>query len=479
MENYNARYGLLGDAKRLGEILMVANKYKVTQGLTPEKVVAIFKELGTAFIKTGQLLSLHPEVLPKAYCKALEGLRNSAPTITTMQIREIISEEYGKPWNQVFTRIVGIPVGSASIAQVHEAYLPDGTRVAVKVQRPDSYRMMEQDIRLLKKALSVLRIKQLEPIMWLVNNALDETWRVAQQEMDFHQEAENIDRMREILAPMEFAYVPQVYHELTTKNVLVMEFIDGYELSDREGMRAAGYDLSEVCQKLIRSYIKQWAEDLFFQADPHSGNIRVRDGQIVLLDLGMMGHLSDTEAEALHHCMHGIWKNDVAEFTEWGLILFGYPADHPARPRLQEDFTAFLDKYRIQTIREMNETGDVFVDMITIAGKYDMEGPMSLTMYGRSLLVMEGTVSDLDEKTDLSDIIGKHLAAYAIGDGAAGRIARKLSHRKLCSGARLRWNANAAEAVSEEPDDRALLSEEEYKILSESGSDVWTQEEKN
>ena len=151
MENNNARYGLLGDARRLGEILMVANKHKVTQGLTPEKVVAIFKELGTAFIKTGQLLSLHPEVLPKEYCKALEGLRNSAPTITTMQIREIISEEYGRPWNEVFTRIVGIPVGSASIAQVHEAFLPDGTRVAVKVQRPDSYRMMEQDIRLLKR----------------------------------------------------------------------------------------------------------------------------------------------------------------------------------------------------------------------------------------------------------------------------------------------------------------------------------------
>ena len=477
MENYSARYGLLGDARRLGEILRVANKYKVTQGLTPEKVVSIFRELGTAFIKTGQLLSLHPEVLPKAYCKALEGLRNSAPAITTMQIREIITEEYGKPWNQIFTRIVGVPVGSASIAQVHEAYLLDGTRVAVKVQRPDSYRMMEQDIRLLKKALSVLKLKQLEPIMWLVNNALDETWRVAQQEMDFHQEAENIDRMREILAPMQFAYAPEVYHELTTKNVLVMEFIDGYELSDQDGLRAAGYDLGEICQKLIRSYIKQWAEDLFFQADPHSGNIRIRDGQVVWLDLGMMGHLSDREAEALHHCMHGIWKNDVAEFTDWGLVLFGYSPDHPQKLEMRKDFTAFLDKYRVQSIREMNETGDIFVELIGIGAKYGIEIPMSLTMYGRSLLVMEGTVSDLDENTDLSDIIGKHLAAYAIGDGAAGRIARKLSHKKLCSGARLRYSASTEPEAAEEPSDRELLSEEEYQILAESGSDVWTRED--
>ena len=475
MDNKALKGGALSDAKRLGEILTVAYKHKLLQGLTPEKVCAVFKDLGTAFIKTGQLLSLHPEVLPKEYCKALETLRNDAPTITAAQIREIISEEYGKPWNQVFQRIAGIPVGSASIAQVHEAWLLDGTRVALKIQRPNSYQVMEQDIRLLKRAMAMLKLRQLEDIMWLLNNALDETWRVAQLEMDFRQEAKNIDRIREILAPMEYAYAPQVYHEYTTKNVLVMEFIDGYEITDHAGLQAAGYDLSEICQKLIRSYIKQWAEDLFFQADPHAGNIRIRDGQVVWLDLGMMGQLSESEAEALHHCMHGIWKNDVAEFTEWGLVLFGYSPDHPAKPYLQQDFTAFLDKYRVQSIREMNETGDVFVDMINIGAKYNIEIPMSLTMYGRSLLVMEGTVSNLDDKTDLADIIGKHLAAYAIGDGPAGKIARKLSHNKLCSGGRLRHNGHAP-STDEERSDRELLTEEEFQILAESGSDVWTTE---
>ena len=476
MDNYSARYGLLGDAKRLGEILSVARKHKITQGITPEKVCNIFKDLGTAFIKTGQLLSLHPEVLPKEYCKALETLRNAAPALTTTQIRDIISEEYGKSWDQIFSRILPFPVGCASIAQVHEAYLLDGTRVAVKIQRPDSYQMMEQDIRLLKKAISVLKLRQLDDsLMLFLNNAIDETWRVAQQEMDFYQEAENIERLGKILEPMAYACVPGVYHDYTRKNVLVMEFIDGYDLSDQKGLLAAGYDLSEICQKIIRSYIKQWAEDLFFQADPHSGNIRIRDGQIVWLDLGMMGHLTDSEAEALHHCMHGIWKNDVPEFTRWGLTLFGYEQNHPQLADMERDFGAFLDKYRVQSIREMNETGDIFVELFTLGQKYGVDIPMNLTMYGRSLLVMEGTVSDLDDKTDLADIIGKHLAAYAIGDGPAGRIARKLSHNKLCSGGLLRYHANAGQTV-EEVSDRDLISEEEYQILAESGSDVWTAE---
>ena len=435
MENNTTRYGLLGDAKRLGEILSVANKYKVTQGLTPDKVYNMFKDLGTAFIKLGQLLSLHPEVLPKEYCKALENLRNDAPTITTAQIREIVSEEYGKPWNHVFSKIVVIPVGSASIAQVHDAYLLDGTRVAIKVQRPDSYQMMEQDVRMLKKALNVLKIPQIKKILWLINNALDETWRVAQEELNFIQEAENLERLAKILEPMEFAHVPAVYKELTTRDVLVMEYIDGYEITDHEGLIAAGYDLSEICQKLIRSYIKQWAEDLFFQADPHSGNICIRDGQIVLC---------------------------------------GQPGDHPCRESLQQDYIAFLDKYRVQSIKEMNETGDVFVDMINIMAKYGAEFPLSLTMYGRSLLVMEGTVSNLDEKTDLTDILGRHLAAYAIGDGPAGKIARKLSHNRLCSGSRLHYNEY--QTKEEVPKDSELLSEEEYRILSETGAKVWSPE---
>lgn len=471
----NVRYGLLGDARRLGEILAVANKYKITQGLSPEKLYNIFKELGTAFIKIGQLLSLHPEVLPKNYCTELEKLRNAAPTITAAQIREIISEEYGKPWNTVFSRISGVPVGSASIAQVHEAYLLDGTRVAVKVQRPDSYQMMEQDTRMMKKALSVLKLSQLKDMMYLVNNTLDEIWRVAQEELDFIQEADNLEHLAEILSPMEFAYVPSVYREYTTKNVLVMEFIDGYEITDHEGLLAAGYDLSEICQKMIRSYIKQWAEDLFFQADPHSGNIRIRDGQVVWLDLGMMGRLSETQAEALHHCMHAIWRNDPSEFAEWGLVISGYPGDHPVKPSLEKDFEPFLNKYRVQSIREMNETGDVFIDLFQIMAKYKVDLPMSLTMYWRSLLVMEGTVSNLDKNTDLADILGRHLAAYAIGDGAAGRIARKLSHNRLCSGSRLHYNAYQAE--EQEKTDEELLSEEEYQILSEDGSIEWARSE--
>lgn len=478
MEINATRFGFVGDARRLAEILAVANKHKITQGITPEKVCAIFKDLGVAFIKIGQLMSLHPEVLPIEYCEALKDLRTDAPSISAAQIRDIISDEFGRPWNTIFTRIKGIPEGSASIAQVHEAYLLDGTKVAVKVQRPDTYQIMEQDTRLFKRALNVMKLTELQDKMWMFTNVIDETWRVAQQEMDFLKEADNIDRMAKIMEPMAFATVPGVYHDLNTKNVLVMEFIDGIELTDRDRLIAAGYDMDEIVSKLVRSYIKQWAEDRFFQADPHPGNIRIRDGQIVWLDLGMTGELTQTEADALHHCMHAILKNDIDELIEWGMILLDM-SEYAGNTQMINDFkaiaTGLLDKYRVMTIRDINSSSEVIDDVFDVMKQFYINVPLNMNMYGRSLIVIEGTVSDLDDNINLVQILGTHLAAYAIGPGKAGEIARKLSHRKLISGKPLK-HADYQE-TDEDPSDKELLSEEEYDLLiqSEKGDKVITE----
>lgn len=465
MGNDSVRFGFVGDARRLAEILSVAGKYKLARGLSPEKVCSVFRELGPAFIKTGQLLSLHPEVLPESYCEAFRQLRTDAPSITASQIRDLITAEYGKPWDTVFSRIVGIPEGSASIAQVHEATLLDGTRVAVKIQRPDTYQVMEQDIRLLKRALGVLKLSQLQDKMWLIENAIDEVWRVAQQEMDFFHEAQNIDRMAAIMEPMAFSTVPGVYHEYTTKNVLVMEYIDGIDLNENDRLIAAGYDLKEILHKLGRSYIKSWLEDGFFQADPHPGNIRIRDGQIVWLDLGMMGELSREERDAMHHCMHAVLKKDMDELMAWGWKLFDMPEDYPQYDALAAEIIRMVDKYASMAVHRMTHSQELVDDLFGLLQKYDINVPLNLNMYGRSLVVMEGNIPALDPECSFLDIFGAHLAAYSIGEGKAGEIARKLSHRKLISGKKLRYREYQEE--EHDPTDRELLSDEEYKILSD------------
>ena len=434
------------DTKRLLEIIKIISKYKVAQGFSPEKMCEMFSELGPTYVKLGQLLSMHPEVIPIEYCRKLESLRSDASHLVTAQIRDIISEEYGRPWTSVFQRIMPFPLGAASIAQVHEAILLDGTRVAVKIQRPDIYDTMERDVRLLKKAFSIVKIKDLNDVVDL-SNTLDEMWSVAQEEMDFLREADNIRLLRKNSEGIQYVYCPKVYDELCTKNVLVMEYIDGFQMNDLETMRKNGYDLHEVCTKFINSYIKQFAEDRFFHADPHPGNVFVSGGQIVWLDLGMMGKLSEKDAELVKECMKAIVTNDYVAFADAMLDI----CEHDPNIDMDayyERLRLYLDKYRVISMEEMSSTVDIFADLYRIARDFRIQVPTTYTMFWRSLSIMEGTVTDLAPDTDLAAIIGKHLAAQNMIGGIAGSITKSISHKKLISGKPLSYNGH-----EQEPDD--------------------------
>ena len=399
------------DAKRLLEIVKVISKYKVTQGISPEKLCDMFKELGPTFVKLGQLLSMHPEIIPMEHCKKLESLRTDASRLVTAQIREIITEEYGRPWSQVFRQIMPYPLGAASIAQVHEAVLLDGTHVAVKIQRPEIYSVMERDVRLLKSALNVVKLKKINNVMNL-GETIDEVWTVAQEEMDFEREAANIRRVRENIEGIKYVYCPKVYDELSN------------------------------------NYIKQFAEDRFFHADPHPGNVHIWDGRIVWLDLGMMGTLTKADAELIKVCMKAIFSNDYVSFADAVLNICEHDSELD-REAYYARMQAYLDKYRVLSMAQMSSTVDIFADLYRIARDFGIKVPKSFTMFWRSLSIMEGTVSDLSPKTDLAAIIGRHMAAQAMVKGVAGSITRKISHRRLVSGSALHYNGNDLEPDEE------------------------------
>lgn len=435
------------DTRRLLEFVKIISKYKVTQNFTPDKLCDMLKELGPTFVKLGQLLSMHPEIIPPEYCKKLEGLRTDASKLVTAQIRELISEEYGKPWNSIFKTIMPYPLGAASIAQVHEAVLLDGTHVAVKIQRPEIYDMMERDVRLIKKALGIVKIKKINDVMD-ITDTVEEIWLAAQEEMDFIREADNIRRVRNNIEGIKYVYCPRVYDELTTKNVLVMEYIGGFEINDKAAIAENGYDMAEICTKFINNFIKQFAEDGFFHADPHPGNVRVWNGRIVWLDLGMMGRLSEQDRALITNCMRAIFSNDYMSFANTVLKL----CEHD--PELDKDayyerMRAYLDKYRVVSMAEMSSTVDIFADLYRIARDFRIKVPRSLTMFWRALSIMEGTVSELDPDTDLSLIIGKHLAAQSMVKGIAGGITRSISHRRLISGKPLSYTGHEQEPDEE------------------------------
>ena len=218
---------------RLKEITAVLRKHELTRGITPEKLRLILEDLGPTFIKIGQIMTLHSDVLPKKYCDELMKLRSDVAPMPFSEVEEVIEDSYGYSWQEVFSQIEKETLGSASIAQVHRATLKTGEEVVVKVQRKGIYDTMARDIGLLHKAVKLVPpISIKETIDFSM--VLDELWVVTQEEMKFQTEAANMDEFARRNKDIAYVRTPVLYKEFTTHHVLVMEYIEGYPIDEKE-----------------------------------------------------------------------------------------------------------------------------------------------------------------------------------------------------------------------------------------------------
>ena len=267
-------------SKRMGEILSILKKHDVGHGISPEKAVAILEDLGPTYVKMGQIASNRSDLLPKDYCEAFEKLRANVAPIPFAEVIEIIERAYGKPWDTVFSSIEEKPLGSASIAQVHKATLLDGSSVAVKVRRPGIVDRMAEDIMLMKHALALAAFTtdSNDNMVLTAEGFVAEIERTTANELDFTVELNNLVRFYNDMERQTGVTSPLPYPQFTCDNVLVMEFVEGesiakVDVADKE--RA-----SKLGDCLAQSYLTQVVDNGFFHADPHPGNILVKDDLI-------------------------------------------------------------------------------------------------------------------------------------------------------------------------------------------------------
>lgn len=187
-----------GATARLRGMVGVLRKRDVVRGMTPTKLRLVLEDLGPTFVKLGQVMSMRPDFLPPEYCDELMKLQSSAKPLPFSVILGVIEQEYSRRWNKVFSYIDEEALGSASIAQVHRAILNTGEKVVVKVQRPGIYDIMNQDIVLLKRAATLLKIVSHSQDVVDFNMVLDEMWTIAKQEMDFLMEADHIEEFQHL-----------------------------------------------------------------------------------------------------------------------------------------------------------------------------------------------------------------------------------------------------------------------------------------
>ena len=386
---------------RLREMTAVLHKYEITKGLTPEKLRMILEDLGPTFIKIGQIMSMHSDILPKRYCDELMKLRSDVKPMPFSEVSEVLEESYGCSWGAIFREINEKPLGSASIAQVHKAVLKDGSPVVIKVQRKGIYGIMARDIALLRKAVRLLPPVSIKGMVDL-DMVLGELWDVTREEMNFLTEAANMEEFARKNEGIAYVGFPMLYQEYTTIHVLVMEYINGFNIDDKETLLANGYDLKEVGSRLADHYMKQVMEDGFFHADPHPGNLRVRDGKIIWIDMGMMGRLTERDREYIALAVRGVAVNDVGLIQE-AVMALGEFKKNPDPSRLYEDISSLLTKYGTVDMGQI-DVAEVMMDLMEVMKENGIIMPHGLTMLARGLTHMEGVLADIAPEINMVEI---------------------------------------------------------------------------
>src|SRR5213079_3411463 len=264
-------------------------------------------------------LSTRPDLLPPEFIIELSSLQDDVAPLTEAEVVQVMEEELRVPWEDVFASIDSEPLAAGTIGQVHRATLDDGSHVVIKVQRPRAEEEILRDLGLFElfaeKALKRDQLRRTVDIPALVEHLSDSLRR----ELDFREEAANVERMREALGPYARLDVPRLYPELSTSRLLVLEFIDGVPLLDAP----ESAERLDAAHQLLEAFSRQILIDGFFHADPHPGNLIWSGEKIYLLDLGMVGELGPELRELLVLLLLAFSRDDPKFLAEAVLMLAG------------------------------------------------------------------------------------------------------------------------------------------------------------
>lgn len=393
--------------RRFKQITKILFKHKLHKGLTPIKVRETLEDLGPTYVKLGQLMSTREDMLSRDFCLELEKLKENVKPMDFSVVLEVLHEELQCDPYEIFKSIDEVPIGSASIGQVHVAYLKDDTKVVIKVMRPGIYDIVVQDFAILKKAIKYVNlVTDIHEIVDL-NIILDETFEAMKLEMDFENELENIKIFTAKHQDFKYIKLPKTYDSLSTKHMLVMEYIEGFKITDIEQLAEHGYDRTEICAKMVENFIIQIVEHGIFHADPHSGNIIISDGKIVWLDLGMVGQINKRDQELYKRAIKAIIKNDIYEVKSV-ILTIGVCRYETNHAKLYQDIEKMLFKYLGMDMNDM-DMGIMFQELMAVARNNGISLPKGLTLLGRCILIMQRVISVLDPSANLLEFFTHHV----------------------------------------------------------------------
>jgi len=396
-----ARVGLY---KHFGTVRRFFVRHKAEASFAPltrwQRFRVVLEELGPSFIKLGQLASTRPDLVPPQACAEFEKLQDTVPAFPISQVRQIIETELANPLEILFKEFNETPIASASVSQVHRGVLPDGTVVAVKVQRPGIRATIEVDLEIMFH-LAELTEKHFEELETLdPTGIVREFSRTIKKELDFDIEADNIERFARNFQSDTTIYVPRVYRHLSTDKVLTMEFVEGIKVSDFDALTDANLNLQLIADRGADIILKQIFEHGFFHADPHPGNILVLpDNIICLLDYGMMGTLTQHHREYLGDLMDGIVRRNGKQMTR-ALLRLSQLESTETIENLEADVEDFVEQHLYRPLKDIR-IGSLFTQLIQLLIRHNLKLPPVFYLLSKALITAEGNGRRLSPEFDI------------------------------------------------------------------------------
>jgi ubiquinone biosynthesis protein len=353
------------------------------------------EDLGTTFIKLGQILSTREDLLPPAYIAELSKLRDQVPPVPTAEIRKVIEDSLGQPVDSLFASFDDQPLAAASIGQVHAARLHSGQRVVVKVQKPGIAAQVEEDLAILQQLARFAQNHAPLAEAYDLVALIDEFGWTLRSELDYQREGRNADQFRANFAHSRDVVVPKIYWELTTSSVITEERIDGIKIDDVDAIDAAGIDRKQLARRSSRIIFRQIFDHRFYHADPHPGNyVVLPNGRIAMFDFGMVGRVDKVTHDALLSLAAGVVREDAGDVVD-SLAMLNVVKHGADRSGLRRDVQHLLDRYLGMTLEEYRF--DVVInDVMAVVRRRQLQMPAEMSLLLKTLAMEEGVGRHID-----------------------------------------------------------------------------------
>jgi len=396
------QYWWLGKIKRFIKKEKMDQKYRETYIEQANKFTRTAMELGGLIIKLGQFVSTRVDILPKEFTDILSRLQDSVAPVPTGDIVSTLEKELSCPVDGLFEDFIHEPIAAASLGQVHKAVLKSGEQVAVKVMRPGIKEIVSLDLSALKLLITFARRSTKISKFVDLEDVYQEFEEVISEELDYRKEAQNAETFRGYFRDFPGVTVPAVFEKFTTRSVLVMEFIDGVKINELDKLDGSKIHLKKLASILYMSYLKQLMEDGFFHADPHPGNLLVKqDGTLAFIDFGMVGRISEDTKNNMIGLALSIYLKDAGGIVE-ALNDLGFLRKQFEKAALVKNVNVLLSGFSNGKFSLENfQNEEVLEELREFLYQQPFQIPSRTTFLGKAIISVYSICQVLDNHFDI------------------------------------------------------------------------------